>query len=187
MKKIMYDSPEAAKKKTITGWVSSDGHYYGDNEHLARWSGSTHAVCKCGNIFKKGWTVCTDCRNANEVKKYNALQFKEWKGEPLFSNGCHEYFFDEESIIDWCDNHDLSPKDLDFIICDPCYAHEVDEDYWADILPEDCYLSECAPDILVALNALNKIIREKNNVLSWFPGKHRTTLDSARQLGENDE
>ena len=55
---VMYDSPEAATYRTdIKGWVSRDGHFYGDNgpsaEHGARWSGCTHMNCKCGTSMRK--------------------------------------------------------------------------------------------------------------------------------------
>lgn len=42
---IPYDSPEAASFKTVTGWVSSDGIFCGNDEHVARYRGCTHIKC----------------------------------------------------------------------------------------------------------------------------------------------
>ena len=39
---ILPESPEAASIQTVTGWVSSNGRYWGNDEHMARYDGSTH-------------------------------------------------------------------------------------------------------------------------------------------------
>lgn len=43
---IMYDSPEAASLKTVTGWVYEDGRLFGQDENLARFCDATHRSCK---------------------------------------------------------------------------------------------------------------------------------------------
>jgi hypothetical protein len=175
-KKIMYESPEAAQLKTVTGWVSSSGHFYGDNEHSARYDGSTHKLCECGNEHTKTYTMCAECRTKKEIERFHAKEFKVWEGEPLCLDGSDEYFFDEDALFDYCADNNVKSDDLHLVICDPNYASEVDEERWYDELPEDQYLHDVAPDISEALERLNKVIRESNTILSWFPGKYRTTI-----------
>ncbi|MEQ1969482.1 ead/Ea22-like family protein, partial [Xenorhabdus nematophila] len=43
---VMYDSPEAAQIKIVTGWVSRDGRFWGDDERMARYCGATHRQCE---------------------------------------------------------------------------------------------------------------------------------------------
>ena len=50
----------------------------------------------------------------------------------------------------------------------------IDWDYWADGLPEDQMLSDCAPKAIIdKLEELNAMIRASKIVLSWWPGKER--------------
>jgi hypothetical protein len=66
-KVIMYDSQEAATHRTdISGWVSRDGGFYADNEHLARWAGCTHMTCECGKPYIKGKVRCDECQSDEE-------------------------------------------------------------------------------------------------------------------------
>jgi hypothetical protein len=78
---VPFDSPEAAKQVTITGWISSDGRFYGDNEHLARYAGCTHRKCRtCDNIVEKCYIYCDSCTHKQALERYNALPTKEWDG-----------------------------------------------------------------------------------------------------------
>ena len=63
-KVIMFDSDEAAQYKTnLSGWVSRDNHFFGEDEHMARYVGCTHRKCEdCGEPTEKGWLVCDNCR-----------------------------------------------------------------------------------------------------------------------------
>ena len=66
---IMYDSPEAASIKTITGWVSSAGRFWGDNEHMARYDGSTHMKCKNNPDHPMGvGAICDYLLLGNSIK-----------------------------------------------------------------------------------------------------------------------
>lgn len=177
-KKIMYDSPEAAQLKTVTGWVSSDGHFYGDNEGTARYAGSTHKTCECGGEHIKHYTMCSDCRGKKAVERHQAREFKKWEGEPLNIDGSEEFFFDEGSLFDYCQDNGINPADLNLIICEPDIVSEIDEERWHDQLPEDQYLHDVAPEVSEALERLNKVIREGKFILSWYPGKYRTTVQT---------
>lgn len=176
--KIMYDSPEAAREITVTGWVSSDGRFFGrNNEHLARWAGCTHLICACGNEYEKKWTICDECRAKKDAERYAAREYRDWDGEYLYSEYVDRYFFDIDEITDWCDEHNETPDKLRLVICEPVYCQEIDPEYWIDDLPEEAYIDDVAPEISDALEKLNSLIRETKPVLSWRPGKYRTSVE----------
>lgn len=174
--KIMYDSDEAAQKVTLTGWRSRKGHFYGDNEHLARWDGCTHQICDCGAEMERGWTACYSCRDKKQLEKYEALPFKEWDGEtPLTLHDDDEYFWEEDGLLCYCEMNDLKPEDLRLVICEPNYAWQIDGDYYSDILPEDQTLGDCYPELAEAIGKVNELIRREEKPLSWGAGKFRTS------------
>lgn len=175
--KIMYESDEAAKRVTITGWVSSSGRFYADDEHLARWDGCTHLVCECGNEHSKNYTMCDSCRSKKDDERYAAMPFKEWEGEPLCLYHDDTYFFSEEALLDWADVHGIEDfSTIQLVICEPETAWELDpDDIYTDYLPEDQYTHDVAPKTAAAFEELNNVIREEKEILCWMPGKNRTT------------
>lgn len=178
-KVIMYDSEEAAKYKEIElkGWVSSDGFYFGEDEHLARYKGCTHVKCECGASMEKMYTLCIDCRNRNKRKLYNEMPFKEWDGEtPLYSNSADEFFYTIDEIEDYMEESMGHGDDtsLQLIICEPVYPFEINlSEIYSRILADDMDL----PKVLVdAEKKLNQTIRDSKEILSWVPGKYRTEV-----------
>jgi hypothetical protein len=176
--KIMYESDEAAQKVTVTGWRSRNGHFYGDNEHLARWDGCTHQLCDCGAEMDRGYTICSACRDKKRLEQYEAMPFKEWDGiAPLTLHDDDEYFWDEDGLLEYCEMNGMKPEDLRLVICEPQYASEVEPDeYLCDILPEDQYVADIYPELADAFENLNKLIREQAKPISWTGGKCRTAV-----------
>lgn len=174
---IMYQSHEAATYKTnIEGWVSSDGRYWGKgdhNEHMARYTGCTHTKCDCGAIIpNKSYTKCYDCRNINRIENYNKLPFKIYNGDPVVTAfESDNYFFDEDSIIDYMNDNDM--KSIDLLFCEPNTWFKIENDYWADIMPENSE-GDLPEDLQNALNNLNDVIK-KLPPCSYSPGKIRTS------------
>lgn len=166
---VMNSSDEAAELKTVTGWVSRTGHFYGNDERLARWDGCTHVPCNsCGTAVEKCYTMCGACKAAKELDRYAALPKVEWDGEtPLYSEVADEYFFDRQALEDKLYDEDITPESLRLVICTPNYPRQIDYDHWCDELPED---GELPDDIADAVAALNEVI-EKSAALSWSPGK----------------
>jgi hypothetical protein len=172
---VMYNAPEAAKFVTnISGWVSRHGQYWGSDEHMARWSGCTHKLCDCGKPMTKSYTACNECRAKNDVERYNAMPFKEWSDEPLYSRSADEYFFNAEDIYDYCENNECTPDSLQLVICEPRYAREIDpNEYYCDDLPED---GEVDGELEAAFKELNEKIKAYDTPLSWHPSKVRTSV-----------
>jgi hypothetical protein len=177
MLKIHYSSEEAAQQMTLTGWVSSRGLFFTD-EHLARFDGCTHLLCKCGNEMERRYTDCSFCRKTQEVESYKALEFKEWEGEfPLTLFDHDEYFWDEDDIINYCEENDVQCSDLMLVFCQPRFAKEIDaDDYLCDIL-EYGSLSDIDLELAIAFDNLNSVIRSRKQPLSWVAGKIRTKLE----------
>lgn len=166
---IMYDSPEAAKEITLTGWLSADGRFWGKDEHMARWGGCTHLTCECGNIMTKSWTKCESCRHKSAVERYNKLPFEEWDGvKPVVTWDGDEYFFDIETLNDYMSDNEM--EEIDLLICDPIGYSTID----TETIAPDCHEDWDAP------NEMIEKIKSFNDYLkslpphSYEPGKIRT-------------
>jgi hypothetical protein len=159
---VLYDSPEAATFKTgLEGWVSRDGHLYGADEHLARWSGCTHEKCpNCGTVHEVR-SYCKPCRDKEMTEKFATFPVEKWDGDtPLCLFDSDKYFFGE-AVLDWLADH---PEDVLICKCKPGHLSQIDEDNWADDLPED---GELPTEVFAALEALNAAIRIAPTVCWW--------------------
>ena len=176
MDKIILDTdPEAAQQKTLTLWVSRNGVAYQD-ERTARYDGSTHKKCECGELTEKHWISCKTCRDKLDHERYLKMPSKEYDGKtPLVIYGSDEYFFDEDDLFIYCEEHNIKETDLDLVLCKPVYAFEIDpREYYESELPED---GEVPDNIQAAFDELNKKINEYKEVLSWVQGDFRAILE----------
>ncbi len=174
---IMYESDEAASIKTVTGWVSSKGHFYGKDEDLARFDGATHKKCECGNI-KEIRSYCRYCSERRSHKKYLNMAPIDWDGvTPLCINGTDEYFFDAHDLINYCEANETTPQELQLVICEPNYLKQVDVYRYleANEVPEEYKFPE---EIQKAFDQLNKQIKKYSDPISWSQGSHSITKES---------
>ena len=162
---VMRESDEAAQLKTVTGWVSRHGQFFGDDERTARWAGCTHEVCDgCGAVIDRGW--CKSCREKKDLEKWLAAPREPWDGTtPLYSDAFDKYFFHDE-WEEFAEDKGVDLDDLRLYICTPQYGRPIDSQYFEDELPED---GEVPDGIQTAMDALNKAIEEAGP-LSWYPG-----------------
>ena len=179
---VLPDSQEAASIQTVTGWVSRDGYFYGNDERLARWAGSTHRLCEsCGNVFVKN-SYCEPCAKKRRDDEIASLPMREWKGEPVYLESADEYFFEPSDFYDYCLDNDLNPKDQVLLFVTPNYASEIDpNEHYADDLPEE---GDVPAELSEAFDALNEVIRMRSSALSYSPGKER--VDPA-SIGSQDD
>lgn len=173
-KQINYDSDEAASIQTVTGWVSSKGHFWGKDERMARYDGSTHRVCEKnpshGMHRTNGW--CDACWEEKLEAKWQAMPRREYDGSPVCAVGSDSYFFEPYEIIDWLQENDIKPEDARLVFCKPNYLSQISSDQWADDLPEDGDLSG---EVWAALEALNKVIAAQPPS-SWSEGNEAVVL-----------
>lgn len=185
---IMYDSPEAATYRTdIKGWVTGDGRYYADNEHSARWAGSTHQKCECGKVFEKGRSRCRWCDLGLQTKKYYALPMVEWDGiTPVCTFDGDKFFFDEDSLLDWMHDqqyyNDGEKPEIQLVLCTPQKLHYIDTDNWCDDLPDN---GELPDEIAQKVDELNEAIK-RAPVVSWWAGTTRINVDSLWEKLKNE-
>ncbi len=184
-KMVMFDSPEAATFRTdIKGWVSRDGQFYGDDpgsERGARWSGCTHQTCECGTVHEKSSTACPVCISKARDEKYYALPMVDWdETTPICVFDDDRYFFNVDSVLDWMTelkseaDKEGAMAEVQLVLCTPLHLHQLEEDVWADELPEDGELPE---EVAQKLAELNEAIK-RAPVVSWWAGKTRINVDA---------
>lgn len=167
---VMMDSDEAASIQTVTGWVDRHGRFWGSDEHQARWCGATHRKCKNKpdeHSIHSTHGYCEECHRESRQAKFATFERAVWSGEPLVIFDSDQYFFDVESLTDYCYEHSLLPSELQLMICEPNYPPEFDlEQHCEEIMPDGedyYYLPQAVRD---AAEALNKALKESAPV-SW--------------------
>lgn len=165
------DSRAARYVTDVKGWVSRDGRFYGDDERLARWAGSTHNECEsCGAVTERPYVKCPACRAKAAEDRHAKRKVKPYSGEPVYSEAIEQFFFDDGELTDYLEEDDaLSLSDLQLVFCEPQFAYEIDaEDQWQDIIPED---GEAPGWLREAVERLNETIREhRKDPVSWIGG-----------------
>jgi len=171
---VMFDSDDAAQYKTgLSGWVSRRGHYFGEDERMARYDGCTHSRCECGNLMNRSYTKCAACADRSKLDKYMAMPEQEWDGlAMIYSEARDEYYPDPDEAEDVLDDGQTL-RDLRLIVCVPVYAHPIESDYYCDETPED---GDLPLEVEDAMRAYNEAI--KGVILSWYPGKYRLELEA---------
>lgn len=185
---ILNTDPAAASFKTgLQGWVSRNGHFFGDGpeaEKLARLDGCTHSLCeKCGAVTEKYYTACDACRDKRAAERHAAREKKPWDGKAMIYSHTHDKFFSEPlEAQDYCMDNDLAPVDMQLVLCDPVYPGTVDPlEYYADDLPEDADESFLPMELRAAFDALNMAVERCRVPLSWEPGKFALDLDAGEE------
>jgi hypothetical protein len=170
---VMYESDEVASIRTVTGWVDRHGRFWGKDENMARYAGSTHRLCDCGEVMRKGWTKCDECRAKGRDERYNQLPFKEWDGKtPLALWDDDTFFFDVDDIECYLEDNEVEASDLRLVICWPNYPDEINIEQWSELLPEDGdgYFPKEFETKIKEFNEFLKTMKP----LSWSPSKTRT-------------
>lgn len=165
---VLYDSNESASIKTVTGWVSRIGRFWGDDEHMARFDGSTHRKCNgCGEMVSHQ-SYCRVCSDKRSEDMFLAMPRVKWDGTSMiYSDSRDRYYSDPAEALEEVLEEGETLEDLRLIICVPEYLHQLDSETWVDDLPED---GELPSEVDAALDALNMAIREAGPSC-WRPGK----------------
>jgi hypothetical protein len=171
---ILSTSKEAAQFVTnISGWVSRSGNFWGKDERMARYDGCTHTLCAdCGKPVEKirGYSKCNKCREISDNKLFESYKKQEWdEVTPITIFRGDEYFFDRDSLDEYCEENENTPDKLQLLICVPNYVKEINDDIYCDYLPEDRSLDDVAPELAEKIKELNAYIRENNIIISWSP------------------
>lgn len=175
---IHYDVSARYEEKKIKGWWSFDyksgtDRFWGEDEHMARWSGCTHLNCECGNVTERRYTKCESCRERSLRERYNSLKETIWEeGKPICIIQSDTYFFDIDELEDYCYDNKIDKARIMLVECVPQYAREIDDDYFADELCDDCKVPD---ELMNAMEEFNEVVR-KSEPLSWVEGDKRIKL-----------
>ena len=183
-KTVLYESDEAAKRMTVTGWVSRLGHFYGEDEHMARYDGCTHRRCEaegCAEIISRHSSIyCDGCNRKRSEEKNAKRERRDYKGEPVFHQASGEFYFSEESLEMGLELGDFEPGDV-FLFGEPEYPQCLDADYFSDSLPTDDE-GDLPADLAAAVDAFNAVIqarRDRNEPTCWTEGEVVAVIDWA--------
>ena len=180
---ILYSSDEAAKRATVTGWVSRGGLFFGDNEHSARWQGATHMSCKkCGTVHDKNKGMCDPCRSLQIAAAWDKLEKRPWDGTtPVTVHDGDEFFMSAEEFIEWCAENEVEPEGVHLVHCKPQGLRELDDGHFAEYerLPEDF---KVPPEIAKAIEDLNAAIRAHTEPVSWWADNVAVDPESLKGL-----
>ncbi len=178
-------SPGVATYQTnISGWVDRHGRFWGEDEYLARFNGSTHKKCECGNVIEKNG-YCKPCSERKSIEIFNKYPTQEItdkylkSGCPFYSDLGDAYYWGIDDLFDKLldSGNPVSLENIRLQFCKPIYARELDEDYFCDELPED---GDIPPEIREAMATFNAMIR--GIVLSYEPASIRVDCDQLRKL-----
>ncbi len=191
---ILYDSDEACVKGIARFEDGSEipifkaGKFpviYTEDEHLARYHGSTHRRCpETGEIFEKSWTHGPTVRARRQRERYFAL--KQVEGDfPIFWG--EEWIYDLDELLEYAvNNPEVELDDVRF--ARPCNFRTVDQEDITGEAPEEC---DRLDDVVAAkLKELNEAIEEAGTQY-WEASNTRPTdkqmaewkamIDDARQ------
>lgn len=184
---ILASSPEAASIQTVTGWVARDGRFWGEDERMARYCGSTHRTCEAnpehGPVENRSY--CKSCYAEKQEAKWQAMPKVPLSEEliPLCVFDSDRYFFDLDDLRDWLEEHEINPEDVRLVQCEPVHAQPIDpNEHFADDLPED---GEVSDELREAFEALNAAI-EKCDPLGWRAANKLGVLIPADFLNDDD-
>ncbi len=180
-----YVLPKGAKveKVKVEMYKAGDGFAYQD-ERLAEYNIAIGGICECGNYIEgKERIICNKCREDKQKKKYDSFELVEWDSEtPLTLFNSDTYFYDEESIDDYCEYENVKKEDLELVLCEKNDPPSFDlQDYCYDYLPEDYSIYDCTNknsglcggDVEKLVNDFLKGV----SPVSWTGGNKRVKLD----------
>ena len=126
--------------------------------------------------------LCKECSLKFYRKRFLAMPEKEWDGDSvIYYEDADIYFNDEDYLIEWCIENKKRPSELELVHCEPGRLRILEDDYWADNLPEEGKLPK---NMLQAIDDLNKVVRATPAQV-WLPCKIRvSTLSDEDYLKE---
>lgn len=139
----------------------------------------THEVCECGEEFEKKFTydkLCPKCALKRNNERYSKLKLIEWDGKtPLSLFDDDEYFFNEESVVEYCKENELELSDLKLILCSKTNFKEIELEQiieYGELVHEDWEPSKEFSEKLKEFN--DWLVSQNTN--TWAPTNFRVTL-----------
>ena len=130
---------EAAERRTVEGWVCKTcSNFWGVDEHAARYCCALSVPCKCGGRVAPR-RFCETCLAKSNDEAWEEAERVEWdEASPLVTFRSDKYFFDEDSVQDFIDEHEIDLANLRLEVCEPTRSPVFDLlEFLYDVLPED--------------------------------------------------
>lgn len=166
-----------APEKMDVWKIEINGHQkrYFLSEESYRLEIATHEKCNVCDNIKKVRSYCEFCSSIREKESYDKRPFLEWDYiTPVIIHNSDQYFWNSDEIDEYLDQNEINPSELKLVICSPNYVRQIDEDYWADEMPENYDdLSDFNKDFVAKLKEFNSYISTLKP-LSWSSGIYRT-------------
>ena len=177
-KPIILEAEADVEYKQVSGWVTKDGYFFGEDEERARLHTATHKKCLRDSthpIFTKN-SYCQVCYQLARDAKYESMEVVEWDGESYLTVFDDDKFFrDYETLNDYAEELGVAVDDLKLIICEKVGIPQIDVAIWDDLVEEyDMIPSE----ILYALEHLNQIIEDHGSDVMWQQGNKRVVFNN---------
>ena len=173
---------DAAEQVTISGWSCKHCHrFYGDDERAARYCCHTDAPCDCGKRKSRHRTMCDDCWHAEKIRRWEASEQVQCS-EPTEDNPWSlfdddKYFFDVESFLEHCDEHEVKPSEVFPVLC---RQHKPGSFFLSEWLADYSFEDECpvdGVDLKIADEAVNAVL-DRVERWPWYPDKKRRPSDA---------
>jgi|GEM_PF-1643130 len=120
-------SESATYKENVSGWISRDGTFWGEDEEGARAHGSTHRRCgHCGNIVEK-YSYCKICDEKEKEELFKKMPEKIWNGKGVLYSRAEEWFYREWDGTNK-DGERVSFRSMKFVFCEEAEWPEICED-----------------------------------------------------------
>lgn len=176
---------DAAEVRTITGWhCKSCNRFYGDNERAARYCCHDDAPCDCGGRKPRHRTMCDSCWHKERVRRWEALEQVDSPAAPsaecpLALDDSDTYFFDTDTLIDYCEEHEVKPSDAFLVLCKPHNPPGFNlSEHLNDYLPgEEGEMPGTPAEWQEVEEAVNNFI-ERHKPFSWYPDCKRRPTDA---------
>lgn len=146
---------------------SANGKIYTD-ERVASYDNYTHIKCsKCGEVFLKN-SYCSPCVSKKEKEEWGRLPVKLFDNTfPVYSMSADKFFFDEESMVEYTVENDVTFESLMLTDCIEDRPCTLEVDYFNDGNYEE-FDDECLASLIDEFNEEAKSI-----LLGYLPGKNR--------------
>lgn len=138
----------------------------------------THTDCeKCGIEFEKKYTYdrfCTACSNKIRQDKYLKLELTNWNGEDALNlYNDDQYFLNLEDIIEYCDENEIDPVNLNLVICYQTSFSAID---WETIEQDQTHEDwEPSDEFKSKVDEFNKWLTSQSTN-TWMPSNKRINI-----------
>jgi hypothetical protein len=139
---------------------------------------ATHVDCiDCGVEFEKDYTYqkrCFSCDSKKDNENYHKLELVEWDEKtPLVIYGDEQYFYDLDSIEEYCEDNEIDKSQLMLVLCKETHFGEINiAEQFQDELHEDW---EPDGELLKIEKELNNYLR-KASTNTWAVSNKRVLL-----------